>query len=100
MKYKFMKDNQNIYHVNSMSEVLKISRSSYYAWLNRPVSAREKYNRYLSERIRSIYEQRKRVYGCLRITAELKEEGFSCSKNRVARLMRKQGITERREGSE
>jgi putative transposase len=93
VKYKFMKDNQNIYHVNSMSEVLKISRSSYYAWLNRPMSAREKYNRYLSERIRSIYEQRKRVYGCLRITAELKEEGFSCSKNRVARLMRKQGIT-------
>ena len=95
MKYKFMKDNQNIYHVNSMSEVLKISRSSYYAWLNRPMSEREKHNRYLSERIRSIYEQRKRVYGCLRITAELREEGFSCSKNRVARLMRKQGITAR-----
>jgi putative transposase len=90
-----MKDNQNIYHVNSMSEVLKISRSSYYAWLNRPMSEREKHNRYLSERIRSIYEQRKRVYGSLRITAELREEGFSCSKNRVARLMRKQGITAR-----
>jgi transposase InsO family protein len=29
----------------------------------------------------------------LRITAELREESFSCSKNRVARLMRKQGIT-------
>jgi putative transposase len=95
VKYKFMKDNQNIYHVNSMSEVLKISRSSYYAWLNRPMSEREKHNRYLSERIRSIYEQRKRVYGSLRITAELREEGFSCSKNRVARLMRKQGITAR-----
>jgi putative transposase len=95
VKYKFMKDNQNIYHVNSMSEVLKISRSSYYAWLNRPMSEREKHNRYLSERIKSIYEQRKRVYGSLRITAELREEGFSCSKNRVARLMRKQGITAR-----
>jgi putative transposase len=95
VKYKFMKDNQNIYHVNSMSEVLKISRSGYYAWLSRPMSTREKRNRYLSERIRSIYEQRKHVYGCLRITAELREEGFSCSKNRVARLMRKQGITAR-----
>ena len=95
MKYKFMKDNLDIYHVNSMSEILKVSRSGYYAWLRRPMSEREKHNRYLSERIRSIYEQRKRVYGCLRITAELREEGFSCSKNRVARLMRKQGITAR-----
>lgn len=95
MKYKFMKDNLNIYHVNTMSEVLKVTRSGYYAWLRRPMSAREKHNRYLSERIRSIYEQRNRVYGCLRITAELREEGFSCSKNRVARLMRKQGITAR-----
>ncbi len=78
-----------------MSKVLKVSRSGYYAWLRRPVSSREKNNRYLIERIRSIYEQRKRVYGCLRITAELKGEGFSCSKNRIARLMRKQGITAR-----
>jgi putative transposase len=93
VKYKFMKDNINIFHLNRMSKVLKVSRSSYYAWLSRPMSEREKHNRYLSERIRSIYEQRKRVYGCLRITAELREEGFSCSKNRVARLMRKQGIT-------
>jgi transposase InsO family protein len=78
-----------------MSEVLKVSRSGYYAWINRPMSARQKYNTYLTERIRSIHEQRKRVYGCLRITAELRDEGFSCSKNRVARLMRKQGITAR-----
>ena len=95
MKYKFMKDNQNIFHIDLMSKVLKVSRSGYYAWLRRPVSSREKNNRYLSERIRSIYEQRKQVYGCLRITAELKEQGFSCSKNRIARLMRKQGITAR-----
>jgi transposase InsO family protein len=90
-----MKDNIKIFHLNRMSKVLKVSRSGYYAWLKRPMSSREKYNSYLSERIRSIYEERKRVYGCLRITAELREEGFSCSKNRVARLMRKQGITAR-----
>jgi putative transposase len=90
-----MRENKYIFHLNRMSKVLKVSRSGYYAWLNRPMSKQEKRNRYLSERIRSIYEQRKRVYGCLRITAELREEGFSCSKNRVARLMRKQGITAR-----
>lgn len=90
-----MKENQDIFHIGLMSKVLKVSRSGYYAWLRRPMSRREKNNRYLIERIRNIYEQRKRVYGCLRITAELKDQGFSCSKNRVARLMRKQGITAR-----
>lgn len=90
-----MKDNQGTFHLNSMSEVLKVTRSGYYVWLRRPMSSREKNNRYLIERIRSIHEQNKRVYGCLRITAELKDEGFSCSKNRIARLMRKQGITAR-----
>ena len=90
-----MRENINIFHLNRMSKVLEVSRSGYYAWLRRPMSTREKNNMYLSERVRSIYEQNKRVYGCLRITAELREEGFSCSKNRVARLMRKQGITAR-----
>jgi len=90
-----MLENINIFHLNRMSKVLEVSRSGYYAWLKRPFSKRKKNNTYLSERIRSIYEQRKRVYGCLRITAELKKEGFNCSKNRVARLMRKQGITAR-----
>jgi len=90
-----MKENQDIFHIGLMSKVLKVSRSGYYAWLRRPMSRREKNNRYLIEQIRNIYEQRKRVYGCLRITAELKDQGFSCSKNRVARLMRKQGITAR-----
>ena len=78
-----------------MSKVLEVSRSGYYAWLKRPYSKRRKDNSYLSERIRSIFEQKKQVYGCLRITAELREEGFSCSKNRVARLMRKQGLSAR-----
>ena len=95
MKYQFMKENINIFHLNRMSKVLGVSRSGYYAWLKRPFSKRRKDNSYLSQRIRSIYEQRKRVYGCLRITAELRDEGFNCSKNRVARLMRKQGLSAR-----
>ncbi len=90
-----MKENINIFHLNRMSKVLEVSRSGYYAWLKRPFSKRRKDNSYLSQRIRSIYEQRKRVYGCLRITAELRDEGFNCSKNRVARLMRKQGLSAR-----
>ena len=90
-----MKQEESNYSVKMMSEILKVSRKSYYAWLRRPLSKRKKENAYLSERIRTVYNHSKLRYGSPRITAELREEGFSCSRNRVARLMRKQGITAR-----
>ena len=83
------------YRIEFMSKELEISRSSYYAWHSRPKGRLWNENMYLSQRIRSIYEQKKQRYGSPRITAELRSEGFSCSRNRVARLMRKQGITAR-----
>jgi putative transposase len=90
-----MQEQSKTYSIKLMSEELQITRSSYYAWNKRLPSRQKKANAYLSERIKSIYEQKKRCYGSPRITAELRAEGFNCSKNRVARLMRKQGITAR-----
>lgn len=87
-----MRDEANTYSVKLMSKVLKISRSSYYSRLRRPLSKLVKENAYLSERIRTVYNLSKQRYGSPRITAELRDEGFSCSKNRVARLMRKHDI--------
>jgi transposase InsO family protein len=81
------------YSIEFMSKELEISRSSYYAWHSRPKGRLWSENMYLSQRIRSIYEQKKQRYGSPRITAELRDEGFSCSRNRVARLMKRQGIT-------
>jgi transposase InsO family protein len=90
-----MQEQSKTYSIKLMSEELQIRRSSYYSWLRRPLSKLAKDNAYLSERIRAVYHRSKQRYGSPRITAELKEEGFSCSRNRVARLMRKQGITAR-----
>lgn len=83
------------YSLKEMSEILKISRSSYYAWLKRPKSKQWKENMYLVERIKTIFREKKQRYGSPRIREELKSEGFNCSKNRIASLMRKQGITAR-----
>ena len=95
MKYRYMERETEKYRIEFMSKELEISRSSYYAWHSRPKGRLWNENMYLSQRIRSIYEQKKQRYGSPRITAELRSEGFSCSRNRVARLMRKQGITAR-----
>lgn len=78
-----------------MCNVLQVSRSGYYAFIKRPLSLTEMSNKMLTDKITAIFEKSKKRYGCLRITAELHSQGIDCSKNRVARLMRKQGITAR-----
>jgi transposase InsO family protein len=90
-----MQNESGKYSIDFMSKELHIRRSSYYAWQS-PLKGRLcRENQYLSERIRSIYNEKKQTYGSPRITAELRSEGFNCGKNRIARLMRKQGITAR-----
>ena len=88
MKYKFMAEHRELYKLKSMCEVLKVSRSGYYAWSTRQPSIRQKANEELLERIRKVHSQSRRLYGSPRITAELNEEGVRCGKNRVARIMK------------
>jgi transposase InsO family protein len=46
----------------------------------------------LVEKIREAYQKGKGTYGSPRITRELQEQGIHCSRNRIARLMRKMGL--------
>lgn len=75
-----------------MCRVLQVSRSGYYTWLKRPESNRSRENRQLVEQIRNIHEQSRRTYGSPRVHAELQTMRVICSENRVARLMRLNGI--------
>lgn len=79
-----------------MCAVLQVSRSGYYSWLNRSASARERANQALVVEIRSIHVRSRQSYGSPRVTAELRASGHVCSENRVARLMRLNGIRSRR----
>jgi putative transposase len=71
---------------------LGVSRGGYYAWLDRPQSSHELANEALLVRMRAIHEKTKQTYGAPRMTAELQADGILCSKNRVAKLMRENGI--------
>lgn len=73
--------------------MLGVSRSGYYSWRKRPESQRAKENKMMLEQIKQINQDNEmRVYGSPRITDELRDAGFRCSKNRVARLMRQNRI--------
>ncbi|NLC06732.1 MAG: IS3 family transposase [Syntrophomonadaceae bacterium] len=71
---------------------MQVSRSGYYAWLKRPESSRKSSNKELLTEIRKIYKQSRDTYGSPRITKALNKQGVICGKNRVARLMQKNGI--------
>ena len=75
-----------------MCQVLKVSRSGYYAWLKGKPSKRAEENAALLEQIRKIHKKSHERYGSPRITEELNREGKLASRPRVARLMRQANI--------
>ncbi|AQS60349.1 transposase [Desulforamulus ferrireducens] len=75
-----------------MCQVFKVSRSGFYAWLKREESSRAKQNKELLKEIHNVYKLSRGTYGSPRVTKALKNQGITCSRNRVARLMRDYGI--------
>jgi len=92
MKYRFIDMHRFEFRMGKMCRVLDISRSGYYAWKMRPVSSRDQKNRELVDRIVKVHKESRKTYGSPRITEDLKSRGIPCGKNRIARLMRKNGI--------
>lgn len=72
--------------------VLEVSRSGYYSWLGRPESATRRANRALAQEIAEIHRDHRGVYGSPRIYLALKRRGHLVGRNRVARLMREDGL--------
>jgi len=88
VRYTFIHDHRDAYSVTRLCGVMKVSCRGFYDWVKRPNSKRTRENQQLLEGIRAIFGENKQVYGAPRIHKELVDKGFSCSLNRVARLMR------------
>src|SRR3954451_15743683 len=73
--------------------LLGVSRSGYYDWKDRPISAREQDNELLLKQIKQIHADSRGSYGSPRVHAELALGlGLVVNEKRVARLMRQAGI--------
>jgi putative transposase len=75
-----------------MCRVLAVSRSGYYTWAKHISSIRQKENERLLVYIKEAYVRGRGTYGSPRVTVELRSKGISCGKNRVAQLMKSNGI--------
>ena len=72
---------------------LQIARSTYYAALTRPPSARAVRDEELKEMIDKIYRENYAVYGARKVWWQLRRDGVAVGRCRVERLMRSMGLT-------
>lgn len=91
-RYEYIKANQHKYNVRMMCRLLGVARSGYYDWLEKPESDRTIENKRLLRLIRVSFAESQGVYGAPRVFLDLREAGETCSKHRVARLMRENSI--------
>src|SRR5512134_3602497 len=90
--YKFIETHQKEYGVEAMCRVLGVARSGYYEWLQQPISKRGQEDARLLRLIRASFNASHGIYGAPRVFLDLREAGETCSKHRVARLMRQNGL--------
>jgi putative transposase len=90
--YQFIEEHRRDYPVQTMCQVLEVAPSGYYEWLQNPISDRAKEDARLLRLIRASFAASHGIYGAPRVFLDLREAGETCSKHRVERLMRQDGL--------
>ena len=96
MKFACIARHRSEFSVRLMCGLLGVSPSGFYASLSRLPSRRACANQRLKLEIRALHAETKRRYGAPKIHHELEEKGICCGHNRVARLMREDGLRSKR----
>ena len=80
------------FDVSGVLASLQVSRSGYYAWLNRSKSRHQIRKEEITQRIGKIYEANHKVYGAPKITVLLNREGYRISQRTVSAYMKEMKI--------
>ena len=92
MRFALVDAEKTNYPVEVLCDVLGVSRSGFYAWKQRPPSARSKRRARLAVEIAAVHKKSKRRYGSPRVCRALRATGEKVSPKTVARVMRENGI--------
>lgn len=91
-KYEFIRAHRKENSTQAMCTVLGVAPSGYYEWLQHPLSNRAIEDARLLRLIQASFTASQGIYGAPRVFLDLREAGETCSKHRVARLMRENGL--------
>ena len=92
MRYVFIRVEKANYPVRMLCRVLLVSRGGYYSWEKRPESCHAREDEALVLKLKVLYKVNRETYGSPRLYRELKDQGFKVGRNRIARLMRENGL--------
>jgi putative transposase len=92
VRFRFIEAEKATYPIAALCRNLEVTRSGYYAWRSRPLSQRALTDGAALVHIRAICRRHRQNYGSPRVLGELRAEGFTVGRHRVARLMRENGL--------
>jgi transposase InsO family protein len=95
VKFAFIHAERAKLPVTRLCAALDVSPSGYYAWAQRPPSQRAVADAKLVPVIRACHVRSRGTYGSPRIHKDLQALGHQVSRKRVARLMRREGVSAR-----
>ncbi len=87
-----MRAHRAAFRLERMAKVLGVSKSGYYAWLQRPESNRVRERRILDVRVKAAFEASWKRSGSVKIARALALQGEPCTRGRVTDAMRRQGL--------
>jgi putative transposase len=95
VKFVFIAAEKALYPVRLLCELLEVSRSGYYAWIDRPAPRKKIADAQLVVEIKAALVRGRGAYGSPRVHRELRAHGINVSKKRIERLMRENGLVAR-----
>ena len=95
MKFAFIDAEKAFFPISKLCSVLQVSRSGFYAWLDRPTSARRREDQRLKILLREAHTRSRRTYGSPRLHVALSKQGVRVGRNRVIRLMNEEQLVGR-----
>ena len=97
MRYRLVQREQGTYPVTVLCQVLRVSRSGYYAFGQRDRVGRESgpAQAVLAD-VRRLHRESRRTYGQRRLCEALQAEGYSVGRWRTRTWMRQAGVSVRR----
>ena len=92
MRFPFIDAEKATHAVAILCRCLRVTRSGFYAWRRRGLSARAQRDVVLRTKLRAFHAASGQRYGRPRLWQDLKDDGEAVSEKRVKRLMREEQI--------
>lgn len=87
-KVKFISDNKKDYSIRNLCEMLNISVSTYYNYLENKMLDKSNEEKWINQIVKEVYIENKGMYGVNKMYFALRKKGIHIGKKKVQKVMR------------